>query len=95
MARRWFLHLLLPALALTGCGGGSGGGSPTRPIDPPANSLNNIQPTSDALLNPGNLNGGDEDPTIVRSANALNVVWFSERNGTQPDGVADRELFLQ
>lgn len=87
--------MLLVVCACAGCGGSSGGGSSTRPVDPPANTLSNLQPTSDALLSPGNLNGGDEDPTIARSSNALNVVWFSERNGTQPDGVVDRELFLQ
>lgn len=84
---------MLILMLVAACGGG-GGSSSAPPINPPANTLNNLVVTADAQLSPGNVMGQDEDPAVVRTANALNVAWFSDRNGNQADGVIDREIFL-
>lgn len=83
-------------LLIAACGGGGGGGSSSGggPVAPPPDTLSNLAPTAAAQLSPGNAVGQDEDPTVLRTANALNVAWFSDRNGLQADGVVDREIFF-
>ena len=91
------LRALLLCVAATGvaaCGGGGGGSSSSAPSIAVADSLTNLQPTSDTVLSPVNAAGQDEDPVVLRTPDALWVAWFSDRNGTQNDGVIDREIFL-
>ncbi len=46
-------------------------------------------------MSPGNVDGQDEDPSVLVAADgALWVAWYSNRNGVQSDGRADREIFL-
>ncbi|MEZ5498120.1 MAG: sialidase family protein [Steroidobacteraceae bacterium] len=51
--------------------------------------------TNDSVLSPGNAAGQDEDPVTLRARDeSLFVAWYSNRNGTQPDGYDDKEIFL-
>ena len=59
------------------------------------NPLTRIEPGASFTLSPGNLTGQDEDPAILRALDgSLYVAWYSNRNGTQPNGVEDKEIFL-
>lgn len=57
--------------------------------------LRHLAPTGELTLSPGNEQGQDEDPSILRAADGrLYAAWYSNRNGLQPDGLEDKEIFL-
>jgi hypothetical protein len=72
--------------------------STDRPGDPTpigGSPLETLVPTGELTLSPENAGGQDEDPTLLRAADGtLYAAWYSNRNGTQADGVEDREIFL-
>lgn len=56
------------------------------PPDPGANDL---------TLSPGNAEGQDEDPALLRASDGrFYAAWYSNRNGKQADGLEDKEIFL-
>ena len=62
---------------------------------PPGDPLQHLAPTGELALSPGNEGGQDEDPSILRAADGkLYVAWYSNRNGLQPGGLEDKEIFL-
>jgi hypothetical protein len=77
------------ALALASCGGGGGGPSDRRP------PLARLAPTAPMPLSPGNLDGQDEDPSILvaRGGGALHAAWYSNRAGLHPSGRERKEIF--
>lgn len=57
--------------------------------------LEHLAATEPGRLSPGNEDGQDEDPALlVRSDGSLLCAWYSNRNGTQPDGSEDKEIFV-
>jgi hypothetical protein len=87
-----FLGLSAAALGCNGApdpgGAGAGPGGDGGP-------LTRIEPGGPLPLSPGNLTGQDEDPTILRALDgSLFAAWYSNRNGTQEDGLEDKEVFL-
>lgn len=86
------VHRCLVVALLAACGGGTVAGDAAPPD---ADPLASLTPSGELTLSPGNTAGQDEDATILRARDGkLYVAWFSDRNGPQPDGVPDREIFL-
>ncbi len=57
--------------------------------------LTGSQPGDPFVLSADNAAGQDEDPAILRANDgSLFAVWYSNRNGTQADGLEDKEIFL-
>jgi hypothetical protein len=99
------------ALLIAGCGDDDGAvdsgrdtgaldSAPTdsAPSDVPAdvdNPLESLMPTEPATLGPENVDGQDEDPSIVVAHDGTLVAsWYSNRAGVHPDGRERKELFV-
>ena len=96
----------MPVVALIACGDDTGGDTDAScgcdaaaPIvdaaAPDADPLTALQPGDPFTLSTGNPSGQDEDPAVLRAADgSLYAAWYSNRNGSQPDGREDKEIFL-
>jgi hypothetical protein len=75
--------------------GGDAGADAAPDVDAALDPLAHLEPTEPAVLSPGNADGQDEDPSILRAADgSLVAAWYSNRNGQQKGGHQDREIFL-
>lgn len=85
------------AVAAWGCGNGGGAVVDATVGDaaPDGDPLTELEPGEPIVLGPGNAGGQDEDPSIATlNDGTLLVAWYSNRNGLQPDGRQDKEVFV-
>jgi hypothetical protein len=87
--RRSLVSVALAAALVSCKGGGDQGPDPLPPLE-------RLQPTLPTPLSPGNVDGQDEDPSILvaRDGGALYAAWYSNRAGRHSSGRERKELFV-